>query len=242
MMCTHDRAFFGKNGISMRQTQFTQITNTPMLLGECPLWHPLESMLYWIDIAGCAVHRFDPATGDRQVWNLPAEPGCIAWRRAGGIVVATRLGVAILDTASGTLSNLVDAPYDTRAFRFNDGRCDSAGRLWIGTLVDARDGPYGTLYCLERGIFRAFDHPVMVSNGVAFSPDFSTMYHADTGAHRINAYRFDAGKGTTEEARLFKAFSTTKNADYRGRPDGAAVDSEGVYWVAMYEGGRILKI
>lgn len=213
-----------------------------MLLGECPLWHPLEQVLYWIDIASLAVHSFDPSTLEHKVWHVPSEPGCIAWRKAGGLVVATRLGILILDTDSGMLAPLIGAPYDAKAFRFNDGRCDSAGRLWIGTLVDARDGPFGSLYCLNRGDIRAFDYPVVVSNGIAFSPDFSTMYHSDTTAHRINAYKFDIEKGKPDQSRPFKTFPTEKGSAYIGRPDGAAVDSEGAYWVAMYEGGRIVKI
>jgi len=84
--------------------------------------------------------------------------------------------------------------------------------------------------------------PVTVSNGVAFSPDSRVLYHTDTTAHRIMAYDFDVKTGQVGGGHCFKQFSTDRSLNYGGRPDGAAVDSEGTYWCAMYEGGRILRL
>ena len=214
----------------------------PMQVGECPLWHPEEAALYWIDIQGQAVHRLQPATGEHARWLMPSEPGCIARCAAGGLVVALRSGLVLLDTTSGGVSQLVDAPYDRSKLRFNDGRCDAAGRLWIGTIYEPRDRQLGSLFCVERGVIRDNDKAVTVSNGIAFSPDNRTLYHADTTAHRITAYGFDLASGSVGDSRLLKQFSTDKSRDYGGRPDGAAVDSEGAYWCAMFEGGRILRL
>ena len=213
-----------------------------MQLGECPLWHPLESALYWIDISGHAVHRLDPATGAHRQWTMPSEPGCIAWCASGGLIVALRSGLALLDTDSASITRLADAPYDVTKARFNDGRCDAAGRLWVGTIYEPRDRPLASLYCVEHGTVRDSAKPVTVSNGVAFSPDNRVLYHADTAAHRIMAYDFDADTGHVGEGRCFKQFSTDRSVNYGGRPDGAAVDSEGAYWCGMYEGGRILQL
>jgi len=225
----------------MHIDQIVSVTDTPMKLGECPVWHPQEAALYWIDIPGLALHRLHPDSGTRDVWALPSEPGCIALASTGGIVVAMRSGLALLDTRDGSLSRLADAPYDTSKVRFNDGRCDAAGRLWVGTLYEPRDHPLGTLFCIERGVIRDSGNRVTVSNGVAFSADNRTLYHADTTAHRIMAYDFDLTSGQLGEGRLFQQFSTDKLNAYGGRPDGAAVDSEGAYWCAMFEGGRILR-
>lgn len=153
-----------------------------------------------------------------------------------------RSGIAMLDTKTGKLSPVLDAPYDPSRIRFNDGRCDAAGRLWVGTLSDDRNKKLGDLYCLERGAIRKIGKPVTVSNGLAFSNDNRTLYHADTTPHRITAYDFDLASGTLGDGRLFKQFSTDKSANYGGRPDGAAVDSEGAYWCAMYEGGKLLRL
>lgn len=216
--------------------------DTPMQLGESPLWHPLERRLYWIDIDGCAVHRLDPANGQHAKWDMPAQPGCIAWCASGGMLVALRSGIVRLDTGSGKLEPVAAPPYDPGRERFNDGGCDAAGRFWVGTIYEPRDKPNAALYLLERGALRDSGVRATVSNGLAFSPDNATLYHADTTSHRITAYEFDLESGSIGTGRLLRQFPMERNADYGGRPDGAAVDSEGNYWCAMYEGARLLQL
>jgi len=231
-----------KKTLTMPTSELQVLADSSSLLGECPLWHPEENALYWIDITGMAVRRFDPVCGDHQHWAVPSEPGCIAWCPGSRMLVAMRSGIVILDTKTGELVPLIDAPYDPSQNRFNDGRCDASGRLWVGTLSDDRSKQSGDLFCLERGAIRKIGKPVTVSNGLAFSPDNHTLYHADTTPHIIRAYDFDLTTGTLGDARIFKQFSTDRSGSYGGRPDGAAVDSEGAYWCAMYEGGKVLRL
>jgi sugar lactone lactonase YvrE len=136
------------------------------------------------------------------------------------------------------------APFDQASSRFNDGKVDAAGRYWVGTIYEPRDKPAAEMFVLEHGAVRkAWSGGMTNSNGLAFSPDGRTLYHADTAAHRIQRYAYDMQTGIPSEPQLMKQFSSDKAADnYGGRPDGAAVDSEGNYWVAMFEGGRILKL
>lgn len=217
--------------------------DTPMQLGESPTWVAVEAALYWIDIAACAVHRLHPASGMHHSWPLPAEPGCIAPCADGGLILAMRSGLAWFQPRSGALTPIAPAPYDTGNMRFNDGRCDSAGRLWVGTLYEPRDQPLAPLYRVERGVISDSGKRATVSNGIAFSPDDRTLYQADTNAHLIRAYDFDRRHGTLGPARLFQQFVDERPAqDYGGRPDGAAVDSAGAYWCAMYEGARLLRL
>jgi sugar lactone lactonase YvrE len=226
----------------MSTIDFKVVSEQPMQLGESPFWHPREHALYWIDINGRAVHRFDPHAKTSSKWAMPSEPGCIGWCTSGGVVVALRSGLALLSTRDGSLASLAAPPYDPSKLRFNDGRCDAAGRLWVGTLYEPRDHPLGALYCVERGSVRDSGNRVTVSNGVAFSTDNRTLYHADTTAHRISAYDFDLSTGNLRTGRTFQQFSTDRSsANYGGRPDGAAVDSENCYWCAMFEGARILR-
>lgn len=226
----------------MSMEEIHALIASPMQLGECPVWHSEESSLYWIDIAGKAVHRFSLTNSQHRMWPLPSEPGCIARSSGGRILVAMRTGIVFLDTADGSLNPVANSPYDPLLMRFNDGRCDAAGRLWVGTLYEPRDRPGGSLFCVERGTVRDAGKPVTVSNGVAFSLDSRTLYHADTTAHRITAYDFDIANAQIGAGRVFKQFSADRSNNYGGRPDGAAVDSEGAYWCAMYEGGRILRL
>jgi sugar lactone lactonase YvrE len=217
--------------------------NIPMQVGECPLWHPAQQALYWVDIPGFKVHRLHPASQQHQFWNMPSEPAAIAHGAGGGLVVAMRSGFARLDTGSGELSHIAPAPYDTALVRFNDGRCDAAGRFWVGTMYEPRDQQLAQMFCLERGQLRCvWQGGMTVSNGLAFSPDNRTLYHADTTSHTLRSYDFDVASGQVGQPRLLRQFSTDRQHAYGGRPDGAAVDSEGAYWCAMFEGGRLLRL
>lgn len=226
----------------MTTEKIQAVLSTRMQLGECPIWHPQQAMLYWIDIDGRAVHRLRPADNLHQSWQMPSEPGCIAFDASGGLLVALRFGLAHLDTETGTLTALSDAPYDPATMRYNDGRCDAAGRLWVGTIYEPRDHPGAPLFSVTHGAIRDSGKRATVSNGLAFSPDNKTMYHADTTSHRIHAYDFDVVSGDITGSRLLKQFATDRGDHYGGRPDGAAVDSEGAYWCAMYEGARLLRL
>ncbi|MBJ7311041.1 SMP-30/gluconolactonase/LRE family protein [Rugamonas sp. CCM 8940] len=227
----------------MSKPTIETVSEQAMQVGECPLWHPEEQALYWVDIEGFAVHRLDPASGARREWKMSSEPSALARSVQGGLLVALRRGFVHLNTETGTLTDIAAAPYDTATTRFNDGRADAAGRFWVGTIFEPRDRQGAEMFVLERGeIRKVWSGGMTVSNGLGFSPDQRTLYHADTTAHRITRYAFDLAGGTVAEPRLLKQFSTDKANNYGGRPDGAAVDSEGNYWCAMFEGGRVLKL
>lgn len=218
----------------------------PSGLGESPFWHPDEAALYWVDIPGRTLHRYRPAGDAHRHWPLPAEPGCIAPLADGQLLLAARDGLWRFDPASGQRTPLASAPYDAAQQRFNDGRADLLGRLWVGTLCDRRDRPAASLYRWADGRLDCMVGDVTVSNGLAFSPDGATMYWADTTAHRVDALDFDVEAGTLSRRRVFAQFTPRAAgaplANYGGRPDGAAVDVEGAYWVAMFEGARLLRL
>jgi len=217
------------------------------MLAECPLWSVPEQRLYWVDISGCAIHRFDPATGTDERWDMPSEPGCIAFARAGGLVAALRDGFHRFEPATGALRRIADAPYDTSRMRFNDGRCDGAGRFWAGAMFEARTAEAASMYCLEHGAVREAWGPahglgVRVSNGLAFGLDGRSLFQSDTPNHVIYRFDFDIASGEAGNRRVFaRAPDNRASPDYGGRPDGAAVDSEGGYWSAQYEGARVLR-
>jgi sugar lactone lactonase YvrE len=214
-----------------------------MLVGESPLWHHGEQTLYWVDIEGFAIHSLKPATGEHRKWPMASEPSALAISAGGGLAVATRAGFMRFDPEDGTLHAIAPAPYDTATTRFNDGKVDAAGRFWVGTIYEPRDKQAAEMYVLERGQVRlAWSGGMTNSNGLGFSPDGNAMYHADTAAHRVTRYDFDLASGTPSNPQVLRQFSADKTSNYGGRPDGAAVDSEGNYWVAMFEGGRIAKL
>ena len=216
-------------------------------LAECPLWSSAEQKLYWVDISGRAINRFDPATGNNQHWPMPCEPGCIALAEGGGLVAALRDGFYRFFPADGSLKKIADAPYDTSNMRFNDGRCDAAGRFWAGAMFEPRTAELAGVYCLERGKVRHGWGPeeslgVKVSNGMAFSLDNRHLFQSDTPNHVIYQFAFDVQTGTIGERHPFARRPDNRaDAGYAGRPDGAAVDSAGNYWSAQYEGRRVLR-
>lgn len=213
-----------------------------MHTGESPLWHPTESCLYWVDIGGFTIHRLNPSTGAHDEWRMPTEPSTLALNATGGLVVAMRAGFYTFNPQDGSIAEIAPAPYDMTTTRFNDGRVDAAGRFWVGTIYEPRDQQAAQMFCLEKGkINLKWSGGMTVSNGLAFSLDATSMYHADTTTHRVDRYQFDSATGAVSHPSRFQQFSTDKTRNYGGRPDGAAVDSEGAYWVAMIEGARLLR-
>lgn len=229
----------------------------PSDLGESPFWHPDEQQLYWVDIAGKKIHRSNVFMGTVDSWAMAAphelEPGCIAPARSGGLVIALRDGIYRARTWGGALEQLAAAAHDPRTTRFNDGKCDPLGRFWAGTIYEPRDAREAALYCLDGRAGHASALVRMaggatVGNGLAWSADSQTLYWADTTGHVIRAWDWDAAGNTLVRQRVFRQFPPKPTGwqpgmpGYGGRPDGAAVDSQGNYWVAMYEGQRVLKL
>jgi len=207
-------------------------------LGECPVWSGAEQVLYWVDINAPSLNRFDPGSGRNTAMPMPESIGCFALRRDGGFVVALRSGFW-LARQDGTLTRKVaDAPYDPAHHRFNDGRCDPQGRLLAGSMNEVRDAATAALYRLDPDFtLTRLLSAMTISNGLAFSPDGRTMYHADTTTQIVNGYDYDAASGTPSRPRVLIRF--TADGD---RPDGAAVDRDGCYWTALYRGGKLKRI
>lgn len=225
--------------------QITALPVAPSLLGESPLWHPDEQLLYWVDIPGLQLHRFDPRNDRHDTWHFATEPACMAPLLGGGLLLAMRDGLWRFDPASGARSLVAPPPYDPAAQRFNDGKADAQGRFWVGTIDDKRE-PHAALYCLAGGVLDRKADGIAASNGLAFSPDGRTLLWADTKGHRVQAFDIDGGDGSLSRQRLFAQFAQRDLAApitrYGGRPDGATMDSEGAYWVAMFEGQRLLRL
>jgi L-arabinonolactonase len=210
-------------------------------LGECPVWSVSEQALYWVDIYPGRLHRFDPATGANRFWQLPEAIGSFALCRDHAALVALRSGMHRFDLNSGTLAVVASPEADVPGNRLNDGRCDRQGRFWVGSMADPVDSrmPRGALYCLDadRNCTKAADG-FFVSNGLAFSPDGRILYHSDSYApvRTIWAWDLDTDAGQISNRRVFV---DTKGMP--GRPDGAAVDADGCYWMAANDGWELVR-
>lgn len=215
-------------------------------LGESPMWHPREQVLYWCDIPGHRLYRFDPVRRDLVHWQFDTDVASCAPMLDGGMLLAMRDGLFRCDLATGARRRLAAPPYDADVERFNDGKCDAQGRFWVGTLYEPRQPALAALYRYDRGELERQADGITVSNGLGWSPDGRTMYWSDTKAHRIDAFDVEPASGELSARREFARFEPRRPgepiAQYGGRPDGAAVDTEGCYWVAMFEGARLLRL
>lgn len=218
---------------------FTVALDLRAELGECPQWSVEEQALYFVDIKGKALHRYKPETGEHSTMPMPEEIGCFGFRKGGGFIAAFRSGLWLLDASGNRVEKLADNPEDQRTSRFNDGRIDPAGRFLAGTIDEPKDGRKASLYRYDRRGLHVLASGLLTSNGVAFSPDGRTLYHSDTPTFTVWRYAYDPATGEATDKTLFVRLEPTE-AD-RGRPDGAAVDAEGCYWTALFEGGRIQR-
>ena len=188
---------------SLMEAEPELVLDTRAELGECPVWAAEEGALYWVDIRGAALHRFDPGTGTDRVWPLPTPCGSFALRPGGGAVVALADGFHALDLDTGAVERLVPVALP-EGVRFNDGKVSPDGRFFVGTMDEAHmREPVGVLYRLDPDLsLHQVADGLIVSNGLAWSADGATMYHADTHVPAVWAYAYDAATGAVSDRRV----------------------------------------
>lgn len=218
----------------------TCVTDIRAELGECPVWSPAESVVYWIDIQGKKLHRTVPDTRTTASIDLPSRPGMIALRKKGGLVVVLEDGLYGCDPRSGALDLLVPLEADRPENRANDGKCDAAGRLWVGTMNVSQAGePTGNFYRIDPDLtVTKLSSNFGIPNGLAWSPGDQVMLHTDTCANVVWRYAFDAATGKRGAEQPFFRFDRATT----GGVDGAAMDADGGYWPAMYGGSKLLRL
>lgn len=214
-------------------------------VGESPVWDTEAQCLYWVDIEGRRIHRWDWATQQQQSWETPQRTGCIAISARGGLVAAMEDGiyaVELLDAPVLCTRSLAKVAHPRANMRFNDGRCDSAGRLWASTMCMDMSlaAPVGAWYCLdERGLVGPVYEGLVTPNGSAFSPDGRTLYFSDShpSVQKIWAFDYDPTAGSFGGGREFLDMTPLP-----GRPDGAAMDAQGHYWICGNDAGQVHRV
>jgi sugar lactone lactonase YvrE len=201
-------------------------------LAEGPRWDARIERLLWVDIDGCALHRFDPATGEDEATALPAKVGAAApTADPDRVLVALADRLAIVDVRSGDLEPLVDLPHAHPGLRANDGAVDPAGRFWIGTMADDESPDKGALYRFDGRELTTVLEPISLSNGLDWTGD--RMYYVDTPTQRVDVMDYDG------EVSNRRPFVTVDEAD--GSPDGLVLDDEGGLWLALWGGGKVRR-
>jgi sugar lactone lactonase YvrE len=209
------------------------------IVGESPVWCPVEKALYWVDITGQKIHRFHPSTGVNDTFQLPERITALALREKGGLVLSLKKDFALYDLQSQQLTYLGNPEPDKPDNRFNDAKCDPQGRFWGGTMGDVHwDAPTGALYRLDPdGSITCHQRDVICANGMGWSPDHRTMYFTESFRYAIYAYDFEAKAGTLSNRRVFATIDKASGAF----PDGLTVDAEGHVWSVHNAVGKVVR-
>lgn len=208
------------------------------LVGEGPIWDDQKSVLWWIDIISSRLYAFDPRTGDNRAWDTGQHVGTIVPWKDDTVMLALQHGFGTFHLDTGTVTILNDPESNQPANRFNDGKCDPAGRFWAGTMAYEDQRDQGSLYRMDtdQDVTRILGG-IGISNGIVWSLDHSIMYYIDSMSYRIRAWDFDLASGNIANAR-----DILRVAPDFGLPDGMTIDEEGMLWTAFYGGGRVCRI
>jgi sugar lactone lactonase YvrE len=240
--------------VTIRPTveRITAAGSAPAGVGESPVWRAQESALYWVDIPACKIIRLQLESAERSEWVLPEKVACIAFDQRGTVLAGMETGLfAVTLPASGksretpmhaSVHRLAAPVFVAAGMRFNDGRCDRQGNFWAGTMVQdmALAQPVGALYRfdMQGNLSAPVIDGLITQNGLAWSPDGCTMYLSDSHPSRRLIWAFDYD-GEAGEPRARRVFADLHH--YVGRPDGAAMDAEGCYWICANDAGRLLR-
>jgi len=221
-----------------------EVLNAPKCsVGESPLWDHRHQLLYWVDIDGCQIHQYDLHLNKTISWKSPQKIACIALTQSLELMAAMQDGIYLISLKDQkNLSTILfqKVEHIVSNMRFNDGRCDRVGRFWVSTMVQDMSlaAPVGILYCLSHSEkFIKKEKGLITGNGLSFSPDGKRLYLSDSHpkVQKIWTYNLD------EEGNLSNKKVFVDMTQFPGRPDGAAVDVDGCYWICANDAGQLLK-
>jgi sugar lactone lactonase YvrE len=207
------------------------------VLGEGPVWDTEMSRILWVDIIEGKIHQFSTRTNQHKIFDVGRMIGAIAIREAGGLIAALENGFATVDLENGEVKLISDPESQLPNNRFNDGKCDPAGRFWAGTMDMSGKRNAGGLYVLD-GKFEVNEKlkDVSCSNGLAWNSDNNKLYYIDTPTRQVVAFEYDLKTGEIKNEHVVIKFP-----EDIGLPDGMTIDTEGMLWVAFFDGWQVAR-
>jgi sugar lactone lactonase YvrE len=217
--------------------ELTIVSDKKAILGECPVWDSKNGLLYWIDIIGKNIFKINLKNNIFSSMTLDMFVGCVALTQNSKLLVATEKGLFLLNEESLSIELLSNPEENKAKIRFNDGKCDAQGRLWIGTTSYDESEKVGLLYCFEKKLeIRKVLSGIIISNGITWSTDQKTMYYIDSPTRIVKAFDYNMKTGMISDERVAIVFPENE-----GYPDGMTTDSEDKLWIAhwgAYKVGR----
>ncbi|NQU84279.1 MAG: SMP-30/gluconolactonase/LRE family protein [Mariniphaga sp.] len=208
------------------------VLDTKSALGEGAIWNHKTQKLYWINITGKTLNIYNPAVEINKELMTGQIIGTVVPSESGNVIVALQNGIYYLDVETGTKNFIVDPESDFQENRFNDGKCDPFGRLWVGTMKIDATGNNGALYKIDaKGFATKMIDKVSISNGIVWSNDHTKMFYIDTPTQKVMRYDFNNKTGEISNGKV--AIEIPKDT---GSPDGMTIDEDGNLWIALWGG------
>lgn len=218
-----------------------KIVDFPLGLGEGPAWDVRQEALYFVDVIAPALFRLDSKTREIAKWPMPAPIGSFGLCPDGRAIVALKTGVHLFDFDTSQFELLAHVEPDKTENRLNDGKVGPDGAFWFGSMHDVAAGDRrqrAALYRIEAsGKWSTIRDGLTISNGLAWTRDGRTMFHADSPSGIVHTYAFDPATGAVSDLRRLTTLSPQE-----GLPDGAACDVDGYYWSAGVSAGCLNRI
>lgn len=206
-------------------------------LGEGALWNYKLGEFYWVDIESQLFHVYNPKTKKNKTFRMPSRIGTVVPYTADEVVVALEDGIYKYNMKSDSLSIVSTVEKDKPYNRFNDGKCDPLGNLWVGSMHYDQSAPMANLYKINpNGKTEVMVDSVTISNGIVWTKDSRTMYYIDTTIGKIRGYDFDSNTGEISNERV-----VVEVDEKDGYPDGMAIDEEDMLWVGMWNGSAVAR-
>jgi len=213
------------------------VVNHSSLLGEGPVWDPSRKLICWIDILNGEIHEFSTEQKTHRIIPVHQMIGSFAVCTNGNFIAGLQNGFAFISRISGEITMISDPENHLSNNRFNDGKCDPTGRFWAGTMSLTEDPGAGNVYMIKNGLDPIIKMSnVTISNGMAWSTNQKTLYYIDTPTFEVVAYDYDDTSGEIGNKRL-----VIKIAPEDGFPDGMTIDSEGMLWIAHWNGWQVTR-
>lgn len=213
------------------------ILDTKASLAEGPCWNDTKQLLYWVDIIEKKLCIYNPANNTNRVIALNQQVGCVVPYLDDEVLLAMERGFYSLNLNTEKLTHIYDPEPHLLENRFNDGKCDPAGRFWAGTTDLYGIHAAGSLYCLHNNF--TVDKKVVrvnTSNGIAWSPDHTFLYFIDTPTKKVVRFDYDIHTGEIRNPSDVIIFPEND-----GLPDGMTIDEEGCLWIAHWGGSKVTR-
>lgn len=218
--------------------QATPVVTHQSVLGEGPVWDNQTRSIHWLDIEKGDIHSYDPYRDHFATLEIHQRIGCISLcKKQNTWIAGLQNGLATISRSNGAIQIISDPELHLPENRFNDGKCDPAGRFWAGTMSINEEKRAGNLYMLDTNgrLTKKLDG-VSISNGMAWSEDKKTFYYIDSPTRAVTAWDFDLETGNISRERTI--FLIPENEGY---PDGMTIDTEGMLWIAHWGGWQVSR-